>query len=562
VIKITAVDFLKQMSDRRIFEMTIFRWIGPFSASPSLASSVFLICVTASAVAYGQADGGPTRSRQGTAVYFIDIKDGDTLPPKAIIHFGLRGMGVAPAGSDRANSGHHHLLIDTELVRLNEPIPNDFNHLHFGAGQTETEVRLPPGPHTLQLVLGDSDHVPHSPPIVSELIHIRVTEGAATESPVQPSATYFIDLKDGDTLPPKATIHFGLRGMGVAPAGSDRANSGHHHLLIDTELPRLNEPIPNDFNHLHFGAGQTEAEVTLPPGPHTLQLLLGDGDHVPHSPPIMSELIHVRISEAAATETPFQPPAGVTEMPAHHPTTAAGTQVQPSEAVTGPAGTPVQSSAMVAGTPVQPSAAVTESAGTPVQSSAMAAGTPIQSSAMAAGTPVHHPATAAGTPIQPSEAVTGATGTSAMAAGMPAHYPPTETGTPVRHSVPANAKVFFVYPTNGAYVSATTVIQFGVANIWEASAGREKPDTCYYHLLIDAPLPPPDQPIPNDFHYLRFGGGETEARVALPLGTHTLQLLLGDENHMVHMPPVYSRQITVTVTPTGRDPRRAHHSRG
>ena len=96
------------------------------------------------------------------------------------------------------------------------------------------------------------------------------------------------DLKDGATIPPKATIRFGLREMGVAPAGSDRANSGHHHLLIDTELPPLDKPIPNDFNHLHFGTGQTEAEVTLKPGPHTLQLLLGDKDHIPHNPPVMS----------------------------------------------------------------------------------------------------------------------------------------------------------------------------------------------------------------------------------------------------------------------------------
>src|SRR5262245_40007158 len=141
--------------------MTLFRWTCPFSISPSVTSGMLLVCVAASGVAYGQANGGPASSPQGAAVYFIDLKDGDTLPPRATIHFGLRGMGVAPAGSDRADSGHHHLLIDGELSRLNEPIPNDFNHLHFGAGQTEAEVTLSPGPHTLQLVLGDGDHVPH-----------------------------------------------------------------------------------------------------------------------------------------------------------------------------------------------------------------------------------------------------------------------------------------------------------------------------------------------------------------------------------------------------------------
>jgi hypothetical protein len=99
----------------------------------------------------------------------------------------------------------------------------------------------------------------------------------------------------GDFL---GTIQFGLRGMGVAPEGSDVPNTGHHHLLIDTELPPLNEPIPSDFNHLHFGAGQTEAQVTLQPGRHILQLLLGDKNHVPHSPAVMSPRIRVVASDA------------------------------------------------------------------------------------------------------------------------------------------------------------------------------------------------------------------------------------------------------------------------
>jgi hypothetical protein len=123
-------------------------------------------------------------------------------------------------------------------------------------------------------------------------------------TPSAPGAeVYFSDLKDGATITPKATIRFGLREMGVAPAGSDRANSGHHHLLIDTELPPLDKPIPNDFNHLHFGTGQTEAEVTLKPGPHTLQLLLGDKDHIPHNPPVMSPRIRVVVAEAGAATT-------------------------------------------------------------------------------------------------------------------------------------------------------------------------------------------------------------------------------------------------------------------
>ena len=270
---------------------------------PGLVVAMLFLGIAGSAVfAQSQRTGGPTKSGPGAEVYFVDLKDGATVPAKLKLYFGLRNMGVAPAGSDRENSGHHHLLIDTELPALDQPIPNDFNHLHFGAGQTEAEITLRQGEHTLQLLMGDKDHVPHTPPVMSPRIRVRVTEaapaaaltGGPTPSPAG-AEVYFADLKDGAVIAPKITIYFGLRNMGVAPAGSDRENSGHHHLLIDTDLPPLDRPIPNDFNHLHFGGGQSEAEVTLKHGEHTLQLLMGDKDHIPHTPPVMSPRIRVRV---------------------------------------------------------------------------------------------------------------------------------------------------------------------------------------------------------------------------------------------------------------------------
>jgi hypothetical protein len=91
----------------------------------------------------------------------------------------------------------------------------------------------------------------------------------------------------------KFWLRMGLSGAGVAPAGVDKPNTGHHHVLIDTELPALDREIPNDKNHLHFGRGQTEARIELPPGRHTLQLLFGDANHVPHQPPLYSSKITV-----------------------------------------------------------------------------------------------------------------------------------------------------------------------------------------------------------------------------------------------------------------------------
>jgi len=252
--------------------------------------------------AQAQTKGGPTPSAPGAAVYFVDIKEGATLPTKPTIHFGLRNMGVAPAGADRPNSGHHHLIVDAPTPAPDRPIPNDFNNLHFGAGQTEAEVTLTPGKHTLQLVLGDKDHIPHNPPVMSERINVTVVEsapGGAAVAGRHPSpkdaSVYFVNVQNGGYIAPKSIVRFGLLNMGIAPAGVEKPNTGHHHLLVDTPLPPLDKPIPNDFNHLHFGAGQTEARVTLAPGKHTLQLLFGDENHIPHDPPVMSKPVKVTV---------------------------------------------------------------------------------------------------------------------------------------------------------------------------------------------------------------------------------------------------------------------------
>jgi peptidoglycan hydrolase-like protein with peptidoglycan-binding domain len=267
-------------------------------AVPTIAS--FLLAAMAG-IAPAQ-NSGRTPSQPGASVYFVGIKDGDTLPSKPTIHFGLRNMGLAPAGVERDNSGHHHLIIDAATPPLDRPIPNDFNHLHFGAGQSEAEITLTPGKHTLQLLLGDKDHIPHNPPVMSDRITVTVADagqGAAVAGrhPSAPDArVYIANITDGQYIPANAVVRFGLLNMGVAPAGVSKVNTGHHHLLVDTPLPPLDKPIPNDFNHLHFGAGQTEARVTLSPGPHKLQLLFGDENHVPHDPPLVSEPISVVVA--------------------------------------------------------------------------------------------------------------------------------------------------------------------------------------------------------------------------------------------------------------------------
>ena len=96
-------------------------------------------------------------------------------------------------------------------------------------------------------------------------------------------------------MPERFTVRMGLKEMGIAPAGTDKPLTGHHHLLIDVDPGPPDQPIPSDYNHIHLGNGQTEVVVTLPKGPHTLQLLLGDSTHTPHNPPVMSPKITVNV---------------------------------------------------------------------------------------------------------------------------------------------------------------------------------------------------------------------------------------------------------------------------
>jgi hypothetical protein len=137
--------------------------------------SAAFIAIGLSTVAIAQDSPSPA----GSKVYFINLKDGDTVSSPVIVKFGLAGMGIAPAGLQgdaTAGTGHHHLLIDKGLTgaALREAIPMDDNHRHFGKGQTEATITLPVGTHTLQLVLADWTHVPHLPPVMSERITITV----------------------------------------------------------------------------------------------------------------------------------------------------------------------------------------------------------------------------------------------------------------------------------------------------------------------------------------------------------------------------------------------------
>jgi hypothetical protein len=143
--------------------------------------------ILAAAIALGAttlANANETPAPPDARVYVINLENGATVQSPVTVIFGLAGMGVAPAGVEKESTGHHHILLnrapfgdgadDAEMIA--NGIPSDENHLHFGGGQTQTSLDLPAGTHTIQLVLGDHFHVPHNPPVVSDVVTITVTE--------------------------------------------------------------------------------------------------------------------------------------------------------------------------------------------------------------------------------------------------------------------------------------------------------------------------------------------------------------------------------------------------
>jgi hypothetical protein len=151
---------------------------------------------------------------------------------------------------------------------------------------------------TLLIGCGQQDAAPEVEETSAAEVEQAVTEQPAAlprSASAESARLFFITPADGETVSSPVAVEFGLEGMDVVAAGVNEAHTGHHHILVDTGLPDLGLPIPADANHIHFGDASTSTELTLEPGEHTLQLLLGDHLHIPHDPPVMSETITIMV---------------------------------------------------------------------------------------------------------------------------------------------------------------------------------------------------------------------------------------------------------------------------
>lgn len=212
----------------------------------------------------------------GASVHFVFPQDGSKVFATSKVAFGVTGMTVTPAGEHLGDKsrGHHHLIIDGEPVPAGQMVPTSDKHIHFGKGQTEAEVKLAPGKHTLTMQFADGAHLSYGPAL-SKTITVEVLPDPEERK------VSFENVKDGDKVKSPVELKFGLKGFTIRPAGEDPLDklSGHHHIVVDGAPVPLGQMVPTDERHIHFGKGQTETKLELSPGKHTLTLQLADGAH-------------------------------------------------------------------------------------------------------------------------------------------------------------------------------------------------------------------------------------------------------------------------------------------
>ena len=248
---------------------------------------------SASAPAKGPAS-APVKDISGKAsVHFVWPQDGAKIFEASKVIFGLTGKSIHVAGEkiDDQNLGHHHLIIDGKPIEKGKVVPADDQHIHFGKGQTETDVVLKPGKHTLTMQFADGAHRSYGPDM-SATINVEVVAAEAERK------VFFVEPADGAKVKGPVKVKFGISGMKVQPAGEAPLDktTGHHHIIVNGEPMPLAKVVPADEKHIHFGKGQTEAELKLPPGKHKLTMQLADGAHRSYGPN-MSSTISIEVTE-------------------------------------------------------------------------------------------------------------------------------------------------------------------------------------------------------------------------------------------------------------------------
>lgn len=234
--------------------------------------------------------GAPAQAK----TFFVWPQEGAKVFSTFPVAFGVSEMTIVPAGEalEDPAKGHHHLLIDTAGLPQGQVVPTDETHIHYGKGQTHDTVTLAPGEHTLTLQFADGAHLSYGPQLASQ---IKVEVVALPEPAPR---VFFKSPQAGAKVKSPVKLEFGVEGMEIRPAGEAILDKtvGHHHVIINGEAMPAGVVVPADETHIHYGLGQTEAELELKPGKHTLTMQFADGLHASYGPS-MAATIEIEVEE-------------------------------------------------------------------------------------------------------------------------------------------------------------------------------------------------------------------------------------------------------------------------
>ncbi|MCY3708075.1 MAG: DUF4399 domain-containing protein, partial [Caldilineaceae bacterium] len=452
-------------------------------------------------------------------VFFRQPTSNAIVPPTFVVKMGAVGVKVDPSGDVVPDSGHMHILVDTDFIPAGEIIPTDEQHLHFGDGSLEAELTLTPGEHTLHLQFADGLHTALEGDEYRDTIIVFVEEGASEQSAA------FFDPLDGTTVTSPFEVVMAATGLVVEPSGEVNDGAGHFHILVDTDFIPTGEIIPTDERHLHYGKGQTTATLELEPGEHTLRLQFADGLHT------ALEGDQYRDTITVIVEAGDESPAVNFEQPADGAT------------VTSPFEVVMAATGLV----VEPSGEVNDGAGhfhILVDTDFIPTGEIIPTDERH----LHYGKgqTTATLELEPGEHTLRLQFADGLHTALEGDQY-RDTITVIVEAGDESPAVNFEQPADGATVTSPFEVVMTATGLVVEPSGEVNEGAGHFHILVDTDFIPAGEIIPTDEQHLHYGKGQTTATLELEPGEHTLRLQFADGLHTALEGDQYRDTITVVV---------------
>ena len=441
------------------------------------------------------------------------------VPPTFVVKMGAVGVAVDPSGDVVPDSGHFHILVDTDFIPAGEVIPDDEQHLHYGDASLETELTLPPGEHILRLQFADGLHTALEGEEYRDTIVVFVEEDAPDQ------AVAFFEPLDGTTVTSPFEVVMAATGLVVEPSGDVNQGAGHFHILVNTDFTPTGEVIPDDEQHLHYGKGQTTVTLDLEPGEHTLRLQFADGLHTALEGDQYRDTITVVVEEGEAT------PSVRFEQPAD-----GATVTSPFEVVMA-----------AAGLVVEPSGEVNDGAGhfhILVNTDFTPTGEIIPDDAQH----LHYGQgqTTVTLDLEPGEHTLRLQFADGLHTALEGDQY-RDTITVVVEEGEATPSVRFEQPADGATVTSSFEVVMAAAGLVVEPSGEVNDGAGHFHILVNTDFTPTGEIIPDDAQHLHYGQGQTTVTLDLEPGEHTLRLQFADGLHTALEGDQYRDTITVVV---------------